>query len=67
VALLADVLPSTLGPYLAMLMAGFAIGWYGHGAKSNWLIVLGILLILLSVVLLQVAIGSREGRVPPGF
>jgi hypothetical protein len=63
----AELLPTTLGPYLAVLIAGFLIGWYGHGARRTWLIALGIALILLSVVLLQVAIAMRHGRAPTGF
>jgi hypothetical protein len=65
--LLADPLPYGLSPYLALLIAGFAVGWYGHGLRSNWLIALGILLILLAVGLLQLAITSENGQVPTGF
>jgi hypothetical protein len=64
---LANLLPDALGPYLGLLIAGFLVGWYGHGLRSNWLVALGILLILAAVVLLQVAISSEDGRTPPGF
>ena len=64
---LADLLPQALGPYLGLMIAGFLVGWYGHALRSNWLIALGIVLILAAVVLLQVAISSEDGRVPPGF
>ncbi len=64
---LVDILPTALGPYLALLIAGFAIGWYGHGLKSNWVIAFGIALILASVILLQLAVGLRPGKAPEGF
>jgi hypothetical protein len=62
-----DVLPTSLGPYLGILIAGFAVGWYGHGLKSNWVIAFGIALILASVILLQLAVGLRPGKTPEGF
>ena len=64
---LTDLLPDGLSPYLGLLIAGFAVGWYGHGLRSNWVIALGIVLILLAVGLLQLAIASENGRVPTGF
>jgi hypothetical protein len=67
-AAITDALPTSLGPYLAILVTGFAVGWYGHGLKSNWVIAFGIALILAAVILLQVAVGTRPGgRVPEGF
>jgi hypothetical protein len=60
-------LPTTLTPYAVLLASGFVVGWYGHGAKSNWLIVLGIVLILLSMGLLQLSISTHNGRAPTGF
>jgi len=62
-----DLLPESLGPYLAVLITGFIVGWYGHGLKNNWFIAAGIVLILLAVFLLQLAVGSRPGRAPEGF
>jgi hypothetical protein len=56
-----DILPTSLGPYLAILIAGFMVGWYGHGLKSNWVIAFGIVLILAAVILLQLAVGLRPG------
>lgn len=64
---LADLLPDALGPYLGLLIAGFAVGWWGHGMRSNWVIALGILMIVLAVGLLQLAIASESGRAPAGF
>ena len=65
--MLATELPDSLGPYAILLAIGFLVGWYGHGARSNWLIAFGIALILAAIGLLQVAILSHNGRAPTGF
>ena len=48
--MLAISLPDSLGPYAVLLAIGFLVGWYGHGAKNNWLIAFGIVLILTAIV-----------------
>jgi membrane protein YdbS with pleckstrin-like domain len=63
----AFTLPASLGPYAVLLAIGFAVGWYGHGAKNNWIIAFGIVLILASIGLLQLAIATHNGRAPTGF
>jgi hypothetical protein len=63
----AIVLPDSLGPYAVMLALGFAIGWYGSGAKNNWIVAFGIVVILAAIGLLQVAIATHNGRAPTGF
>ena len=65
--MLAITLPDALGPYAVLLAIGFLVGWYGHGARNNWLIVFGILVILASIGLLQLAIATHDGRAPTGF
>jgi hypothetical protein len=65
--MLALSLPDSLGPYAVSLAAGFAIGWYGHGARNNWIIAFGIAVILAAIGLLQVAIATHNGRAPTGF
>ncbi len=65
--MLALALPDSLGPYAVLLAIGFGVGWYGHGAKSNWLIAFGICLILAAIGLLQLAIHTHNGRAPTGF
>ncbi|HEX6586703.1 MAG TPA: hypothetical protein VF052_08120 [Solirubrobacterales bacterium] len=65
--MLAISLPDSLAPYAVLLAIGFLIGWYGHGARSNWLIAFGIAVILAAVGLLQVAITTHDGRAPTGF
>jgi hypothetical protein len=44
---------SDLAPYVAILVAGFAIGAWGQAAKVPLAVALGILLIVLAVVLFQ--------------
>ena len=65
--MLAIALPDSLGPYAVLLALGFLVGWYGHGAKSNWLIAFGIVVILTAMGLLQLAIATHNGRAPTGF
>jgi len=63
----ATALPDSLGPYAVLLAIGFLVGWWGQGAKSNWVIAFGIVLILASIGLLQLAIHTHNGRAPTGF
>ena len=65
--MLATSLPDSLGPYAVLLAIGFLIGWYGHGAKNNWIIAFGIVVILAAIGLLQLAIATHNGRAPTGF
>jgi dipeptide/tripeptide permease len=65
--MLALTLPDSLTPYAVLLAIGFAIGWYGHGARNNWIIAFGIAVILASIGLLQLAIATHDGRAPTGF
>jgi hypothetical protein len=65
--MVAIVLPDALGPYVVLLGLGFLIGWYGSGAKNNWIIVFGIVVILAAIGLLQLAIATHNGRAPTGF
>lgn len=63
----AITLPDSLTPYAVLLAVGFVIGWYGHGAKNNWLIAFGIVVILAAIGLLQLAVATHDGRAPTGF
>ena len=65
--MLATALPDSLGPYAVLLAVGFLIGWYGHGATNHWIIAFGIVVILASIGLLQLAIATHNGRAPTGF
>ena len=65
--MVAIALPDALGPYAVLLDIGFLIGWYGHGAKNNWIIAFGIVVVLAAIGLLQLAIATHDGRAPTGF
>ena len=49
---------SELAPYVAILVAGFAVGAWGQAAKVPLAVALGILLIMLAVVLFQLRIND---------
>jgi hypothetical protein len=55
-----------VGPYLIVLIAGFAAGAYGHAAKARWLVAIGILLIIAAIVLFQLEIRNEPDNPPPG-
>jgi hypothetical protein len=65
--MVATLLPDALGPYAVLLAIGFLVGWYGQGAKNNWIVAFGIVVILAAIGLLQVAIATHNGRAPTGF
>jgi membrane protein YdbS with pleckstrin-like domain len=65
--MVALTLPASLVPYAVLLAIGFAIGWYGQGARNNWIIAFGIVVILAAIGLLQLAIATHNGRTPTGF
>jgi membrane protein YdbS with pleckstrin-like domain len=65
--MLALALPDSLAPYAVLLAVGFLIGWYGQGAKNNWVIAFGIVVILAAIGLLQLAIATHNVRAPTGF
>ena len=65
--MIATVLPDSLAPYAVLLAIGFLVGWYGHGARNNWIVAFGIVVILTAIGLLQLAIASHNGRAPTGF
>jgi hypothetical protein len=62
---LASFLPQETGPYLALMIMGFAIGGYGSYGKLPALVVAGILLILAGAVGFQAALNVLPK--PPGF
>jgi hypothetical protein len=54
--LLAEILPHTTGPYVAMMVAGFAIAIFGHMSRSKWLVTVGIVVIFLAAAVLPLAL-----------
>jgi hypothetical protein len=52
---LAALLPSSPGPYLVLMLVGFAIGILGHLTRIRWLIASGVILIFLGAFLFPLA------------
>jgi len=57
---LATLLPHSAGPYVALMLIGFAIGTLGHLSTARWLVVAGIILIFLGVLLFPLALNLTD-------
>jgi hypothetical protein len=63
---LAALLPHSPGPYIALMLAGFAIGILGHLSRTRWLVAAGIALIFLGAFLFPLAANlTTDDRPPP--
>jgi hypothetical protein len=62
---LADLFPHSPGPYIALMLAGFAIGVLGHLTRARWLVAAGIFLIFLGALLFPLAANLTTGNRPP--
>ena len=64
---IAFTLPDSIGPYIALMGIGFALGIYGQAARMRWLAALGVFLIFLATLLFPLALQffSDEPE-PPG-
>jgi hypothetical protein len=63
---LADLLPTSPGPYIALMLIGFAIGILGHLSGAKSLVAAGIVLIALGALLLPLAANlTTEDRPAP--
>ena len=63
---LADLFPHGPGPYIALMLIGFAIGILGHLTRAKWLVAAGIALIFLGALLFPLAANlTSEDRPPP--
>jgi hypothetical protein len=63
----AGILPHTIGPYVSLMIAGFAIGILGHMFRSRWLVAVGIILIFLAALALPLALNvTTEKPDSPG-
>jgi len=63
---LAALLPHSPGPYIALMLIGFALGILGHLAGARWLVGAGVILIALGALLLPfLANVTTENRPPP--
>ncbi len=62
----ADLFPHSPGPYIALMLAGFAIGILGHLTRARWLIAAGVILIFLGALLFPLAANlTTDNRPPP--
>jgi hypothetical protein len=57
--------PESITPYLITMVAGFAIGIYGHAAKSRLMVAIGILLVFLATALIPIALNIFSDDPPP--
>jgi hypothetical protein len=52
---LAMLFPHSAGPYIALMLIGFAVGILGHLSGARWLVGAGVVLIALGALLLPLA------------
>lgn len=57
---LAALLPHSAGPYIALVLIGFATGILGHLTAARWLVATGIILIFLGAFLFPLALNVTE-------
>jgi sulfite exporter TauE/SafE len=63
----AGILPESIGPYVSLMMVGFAISVLGHLSRSRWLIVVGIILVFLAAAAFPLALNVFSDKPnPPG-
>jgi hypothetical protein len=63
---LAELFPHSPGPYIALMLAGFAVGILGHLAGAKWLVISGVILIFLGALLFPLAANvTTDNRPPP--
>jgi hypothetical protein len=56
----ASILPETITPYLALMLAGFIVGTAGHIYKSKLTVGIGIFMIFAATLLLPLALIATE-------
>lgn len=63
----AALLPDSIGPYLALMAAGFVLGAAGHLARVRWLVAVGVIMIFLATLLFPIALQLFSDEPdPPG-
>jgi uncharacterized membrane protein YjjB (DUF3815 family) len=62
---LAALLPHSAGPYIAITIAGMAIGILGHLLGARWLVAAGVILVFLGALLFPLAVNLTESEPPP--
>jgi len=61
---LADLLPHSAGPYIALILIGFGIGILGHLSSARWLVATGVILIFLGAFLFPLAVNFTQESPP---
>ncbi len=61
----AALLPNSPGPYVAMLLIGFATGALGHMVRQRWLVVVGVALIFFGALFFPIAVKLTTDKGPP--
>ncbi|MFL5869536.1 MAG: hypothetical protein ACJ75R_00510 [Solirubrobacterales bacterium] len=61
----ADLLPHSIGPYVGLMLAGFAVAIIGHLSRSRWLVAVGVIMILLATLLFPLALQVTSNEPPP--
>jgi hypothetical protein len=59
------LLPHSIGPYVGLMIGGFVVAAYGHGAKLRWVVAIGIIMIFLATLLLPIALQVFSEEPPP--
>ncbi len=62
---LADLLPHSAGPYIALVLIGFGIGIFGHLSSARWLVAAGVILIFLGAFLFPLAVNFTQDNPHP--
>ena len=62
---LAALLPTSPGPYIALMLAGFVVGILGHLSRARWLVAAGVILIFLGAFLFPLAANLTSTDRPP--
>jgi hypothetical protein len=62
---LASLLPQSDGPYIALVLIGFAVGILGHLTRARWLVAAGVILIFLGALLFPFAVNVTTNPQPP--
>ncbi len=62
---LATLLPHSAGPYIALVLIGFAVGIFGHLSSARWLVAAGVILIFLGALLFPLAVNLTQDNPHP--
>ena len=52
----AGILPQTTGPYVALMILGFAVGIFGHMSRNRVMVAIGIAMIFAATLLVPLAL-----------